>query len=383
MSSPPNLRIMTSLPLRTISGNELLRRENLQVQGTSKPTNVLTSTPSLPTNQKELQTSSVFKRKLSLSAQSSNSVKVDTQMNYIYQVIRVDSRVADSKQRMANAVLKFRQSEILTSSQQQQSVTVPAENVAQPLANNAKATTVVAALPSLPLNQTAQILKVDAKPTTVVSTLSSPTNQTELQESDDLYSSDSGDFVVSKHKKLISIVPKEPKSVVEKSSSAADITHPVLMSILPPEYKYKCTDLQTTSDPSQIVATVRANIFSKEEALKWLRLYEARTLTNFRSGKMKENLCRVLFKKRFRCHHNTRASEPCSKTKKAHKKHTSCQAVLIITVKVVNMPRSLDPFLKEFPCVIYMKHTHNHNIKCADALRFRRPYTEMEELGST
>ncbi|KAK3917046.1 hypothetical protein KUF71_026058 [Frankliniella fusca] len=369
MSSPPNLRIMTSLPLRTISGNELLRRENLQVQGTSKPTNVLTSTPSLPTNQQELQTSSVFKRKLSLSAQSSNSVKV----------IRVDSRVADSKQRMANAVLKFRQSEILTSSQQQQSVTVPAENVAQPLANNAKATTVVAALPSL----TAQILTVYAKPTTVVSTLSSPTNQTELQESDDLYSSDSGDFVVSKHKKLISIVPKEPKSVVEKSSSAADITHPVLMSILPPEYKYKCTDLQTTSDPSQIVATVRANIFSKEEALKWLRLYEARTLTNFRSGKMKENLSRVLFKKRFRCHHNTRASEPCSKTKKAHKKHTSCQAVLIITVKVVNMPRSLDPFLKEFPCVIYMKHTHNHNIKCADALRFRRPYREMEELGST
>lgn len=42
--------------------------------------------------------------------------------------------------------------------------------------------------------------------------------------------------------------------------------------------------------------------------------------------------------------------------------------------------RSSDKLLKDYPCVIYMNHKHNHRITCADAMRFRRPNAELKDM---
>ncbi|KAK3921452.1 Mating-type protein ALPHA3 [Frankliniella fusca] len=185
--------------------------------------------------------------------------------------------------------------------------------------------------------------------------------------------SDDSDFICRKRSKKIS----KAKVVVHQSCS--DISHPLLLNILPEGYKYQQENLDEV-DSTKFIATIRVNIETKEEALKWIKDHETVALTNFRKMNGKENSPRLVYKKRFRCHNNTRASEANSKTKVHHKKHVNCPAVIILTVKNKNMLRSKDKFLQEYPTSVYIKHVHNHRIECADAMRFRRPDDDMKEF---
>ncbi|XP_030765420.1 uncharacterized protein LOC115889529 isoform X2 [Sitophilus oryzae] len=135
-----------------------------------------------------------------------------------------------------------------------------------------------------------------------------------------------------------------------------------LQDILPTStsYEYKIIDFSKISEQT-FHTTIRANIFSKEAAEAWLEDFESQN------------------KKDYRCHHNTRASLPSSKTKTPSSKHVNCQASLKITVKQYKMKRSQDDLLKTHPCEIVIKHNHNHLLECADALRHRRPTKETEE----
>ncbi|XP_030765421.1 uncharacterized protein LOC115889529 isoform X3 [Sitophilus oryzae] len=155
-----------------------------------------------------------------------------------------------------------------------------------------------------------------------------------------------------------------------------------LQDILPTStsYEYKIIDFSKISEQT-FHTTIRANIFSKEAAEAWLEDFESQNKVNFRvlrtyggDGQLK-----LIFEKDYRCHHNTRASLPSSKTKTPSSKHVNCQASLKITVKQYKMKRSQDDLLKTHPCEIVIKHNHNHLLECADALRHRRPTKETEE----
>ncbi|XP_069586169.1 uncharacterized protein [Ranitomeya imitator] len=93
----------------------------------------------------------------------------------------------------------------------------------------------------------------------------------------------------------------------------------------------------------------------------------------------KKTQIKLVFRKEFRCHNNTRSNFQSSTTKQCHKKHTNCGATLSITVRNMAMKRTKDKLLSTHPCVISINHEHNHAIFAADALRFRRPSPEVEE----
>ncbi|XP_075224658.1 uncharacterized protein LOC142326236 [Lycorma delicatula] len=113
-------------------------------------------------------------------------------------------------------------------------------------------------------------------------------------------------------------------------------------------------------------AIVRCRCKDKEDFLEnWLKPYELlnnvglRTcVTRPRTGKV------VLYKAIYRCQHNTYPNSHV-RNKKAHKKHTGCQAVLKVTIKASaenRRRRSKDYLWTEYPTVIAVVHNHNHDL---------------------
>ncbi|XP_050501390.1 uncharacterized protein LOC126885128 [Diabrotica virgifera virgifera] len=126
------------------------------------------------------------------------------------------------------------------------------------------------------------------------------------------------------------------------------------------------------------VYNLRVNISSKEDAQKWLQEFSENTKTTYRvRNSFADNTAKIVFKKEYRCIHNTRPDT--HKVKAPHSKHTGCNAKIIITVKQQNMKRSKDIYLSEYPAEIFLKYTHNHLILVADALRHRTPSDDIIE----
>ncbi|XP_073416022.1 uncharacterized protein [Dendrobates tinctorius] len=151
--------------------------------------------------------------------------------------------------------------------------------------------------------------------------------------------------------------------------------------ILPSGYDYHVASFKEGENEGWFQAKVRTKICAKEEAEEWLQRFQQSSHTDLRvSQTFKDNTVKVVFKKTFRCHNNTRANFKSSATKLCHKKHTNCGATLSISVRNTAMKRSKDKLLSTHPCVICINHEHNHAICAADALRFRRPSPEVEEV---
>ncbi|KAK3916869.1 Hemoglobin subunit beta [Frankliniella fusca] len=162
----------------------------------------------------------------------------------------------------------------------------------------------------------------------------------------------------------------------------------IIQEFLPANFDHKIESLEPLKpyhknpeyDQSEMFsATLRVNIRSKQEALQWLEDFQGTSLSDWRVRKcFPENTKFLIFKKGYRCSHNTQAQY--KKGTVPHKKHTSCDAYLSITVKNYNMKRSSDKFLKTHPCVIELQHCHNHPTKACDVLRFRRPTQRVVEI---
>lgn len=173
------------------------------------------------------------------------------------------------------------------------------------------------------------------------------------------------------------------------SLSRIKILQELLEEILPPNYSHKIVSVEplrpyhkmTTYDESEMLtAEVRVNLKSKEEALKWLEDFKKSSFTDWRVRRnFKENTKCIIYKKGFRCHHNT-LSQYRHNTKQAHKKQTECDASISITVKNYNMTRSSDKYLKSYPCEIIIQHCHNHPTVAGDSARYRRPSPAIIEL---
>ncbi|KAK3912997.1 Riboflavin biosynthesis protein RibBA [Frankliniella fusca] len=122
-------------------------------------------------------------------------------------------------------------------------------------------------------------------------------------------------------------------------SSASEISE--VMKILPEGYNYniQMEDIPAPSEMSSnkcknFIALLKVDIFSAERAELWKTEFEKSSFSDYRVmktfGPLEESQ-RVIFKKKYRCHHNTLAEKSGSKV--PHEKHTKCPAELTITVR--------------------------------------------------
>ncbi|XP_073444625.1 uncharacterized protein [Dendrobates tinctorius] len=147
-----------------------------------------------------------------------------------------------------------------------------------------------------------------------------------------------------------------------------------LQDILPSGYDYHVESFKEGENEGWFHAKVRANIFAKE-AEEWLQRFHQSSHTDLRVSQTTQL---KLFLGRYSV--ATTIQEQTSSAKQCHKKHTNCGATLSITVRNMAMKRSKDKLLSTHPCVICINHEHNHAIYAADALHFRRPSPEVEEV---
>ncbi|KAJ1528133.1 hypothetical protein ONE63_008047 [Megalurothrips usitatus] len=125
-------------------------------------------------------------------------------------------------------------------------------------------------------------------------------------------------------------------------------------------------------------ATIRVNLRDKEKACQWLSDFKESSFSDWRVRRCyPENTKCLIWKKGYRCNHNTLAQY---RESKPHVKHTECDAYISITVKNLNMKRSADKLLKTFPCEIILHNCHNHPIHASDALRHRRPTSRITDI---
>ncbi|XP_071949635.1 uncharacterized protein [Antedon mediterranea] len=162
-----------------------------------------------------------------------------------------------------------------------------------------------------------------------------------------------------------------------KQSSIADTLAP----IFPLDYTYcLCNDLvQQKSEDDQFSITLHVNIHTEEEANKWLNQFHLNTKTTMRvREKFKCEGTKVIYKKGYRCHHNTRP--PGKKLHdKPSSKNTNCPAFLSFTIRNTNITRAKNvEHIKQFPMKIRLGFIHNHPIGSVEALR-RRDVSEETE----
>ncbi|XP_050516615.1 uncharacterized protein LOC126891480 [Diabrotica virgifera virgifera] len=115
----------------------------------------------------------------------------------------------------------------------------------------------------------------------------------------------------------------------------------LIPSSLPDSFEYKVVNFhEINGNDDAFNAVIRANITTQEDAQNWLKEFENINKVNFRVLRTYPNdSVKLVFKKDYRCHHNTQAHLPSSKTKNPSSKHVNCQAFLIITLKQSSMKR--------------------------------------------
>uniref|UniRef100_T1IM69 KAT8 regulatory NSL complex subunit 3 n=1 Tax=Strigamia maritima TaxID=126957 RepID=T1IM69_STRMM len=155
----------------------------------------------------------------------------------------------------------------------------------------------------------------------------------------------------------------------------------VVSKILPTTTNYKILDLKKWNETG-FTSTLRTNISTKEDAVEWVKLFEKTSLTTYRVDRTyRENSQRLAFKKLYHCHQNTKPRS--HGVKNPHPKHVNCNSKLTVTIKQKHMRRSKDPYLKEYPCEIYLRYNHNHPIETPEALKFRRPTEGVRKIFLT
>ncbi|XP_033642593.1 uncharacterized protein LOC117302704 [Asterias rubens] len=146
-----------------------------------------------------------------------------------------------------------------------------------------------------------------------------------------------------------------------------------LSRILPSSYNYCiCEYRDTDTSRDAFLATLGVNIKTKPDASKWLQQFQKKSMTTMRVSRTWPQSGPVnIFKKRFRCHHNTRAA--ITTNQKLSSKNTRCQAFINITVQKIGVRtrRKNASHCLEFPTRLRMGFDHNHALESADVLRHR------------
>ena len=149
---------------------------------------------------------------------------------------------------------------------------------------------------------------------------------------------------------------------------------PLILSMLPEGYSYKMVTVKNFKDLDSFNCELKIKLETEESIRKWIGEYNEKTKETMvyeccknLSGK------RVVKKMYLRCQHKQRQTGKHTKSNKTlkttHKQHnnrnTDCPAQILVTL--------LPPNTRDGFCVaVTLKHTHNHFVDVADALRFRR-----------
>ena len=148
-----------------------------------------------------------------------------------------------------------------------------------------------------------------------------------------------------------------------------------IISMLPSKYEYKIHEIDSNEpDANNFTCTFSIKLENEENAKQWVKEYNditKQTMVFERNKKQAGK--RVLRKLYMRCQHKQRQTGQHTKSdrslKTTHKehdnKHTNCPAQMKLTI--LAPLKQNQGFLVE----VELKHTHNHLISVADALRFR------------
>ena len=146
-----------------------------------------------------------------------------------------------------------------------------------------------------------------------------------------------------------------------------------ILNMLPSNYTYKNMCITHFSDLNYFHCEFRIKLQSEECARKWVSDYKEKTKETMVYDSCKNLSGKKVVKKWYlRCQHkqrqtgmHTKSTKQLKTTHKEHNnKHTDCPAQMVVKLLP---PKKHDKFLVD----VALKHTHNHMVNVADALRFR------------
>ena len=160
----------------------------------------------------------------------------------------------------------------------------------------------------------------------------------------------------------------------------------ILKNIFTEKYYYKIISFKKLEDEEFVLkaqpfeTVLTTNIFTEKDVQSFVSSFQDITKETMRSSKNKRKPSQeesenhqYVFKKTYRCQHNTRNSTSNWKPDKRCK-NTSCPFVL--TIKIHNLsyrkrrsPESL--YNEDMPCEIHITYRHNHNTQVLQALSYR------------
>jgi len=117
-------------------------------------------------------------------------------------------------------------------------------------------------------------------------------------------------------------------------------------------------------------ATIFCNIFSEQEAMKWLRTFQDKSFCTYRVTRGTKTTGSILIYKTVRhCQHFRKyiSKQGIKNTKSIRQKKTQCSST--ITIKVYSSRATIQ--FPNHPCEIQLRYHHNHPIESAHALSFR------------
>ena len=178
----------------------------------------------------------------------------------------------------------------------------------------------------------------------------------------------------------VKIKSKKPLPDLSNNSDSDDemlktekVGRPLILGMLPEGYDYTMVSVTSFNDLKTFECEFKIKLETEDSARKWIAEYNAKTKeTMVYDSSKNQSGKRVIKKLYLRCQHKQRQTAMHTKEykvlKTTHKEHnnknTDCPAQIILTLLP---PRKHDKF-----CVhVTLKHTHNHMVDIADALRFR------------
>ena len=165
-------------------------------------------------------------------------------------------------------------------------------------------------------------------------------------------------------------------------------------AFIPSNLKFVIKSFRKLTDSGFLLATppfqavILINISTSEGVSDFIDSYCSTTKETLRCSKIKSQVDpqdvsnhQFIFKKAFRCHHNTRTTKTNWKPDK-RSKNTECPFVL--TIKIHNSSykkrhpaeNNFDP---NFPCEVHFSYDHNHNTQILQALTFREAFREVSQ----
>ncbi|XP_071509543.1 uncharacterized protein [Diadema antillarum] len=177
-----------------------------------------------------------------------------------------------------------------------------------------------------------------------------------------------------------------------------DKTHPHIWALLPKGYDYHicAIEIPDPCHPEHYKIGIRLRIDTEQAMNEWIEEYQRESFTGWRigHGNRKSKAVRILYQKHFKCKHNIffRKSQ-ATKRQIEHSltwrgsQHTGCPAKMNVAIRVHvkgiskrRASRARDVHMPDYPAMVSISHTHNHETQSEYALRFRSVDKEVESF---